>query len=653
MFDIFRKHTRIMMVVMFLLIIPSFVLFGIDGYNRMNNSENVVARVGGHDITQSQWDQAHKVEADRLRAARPNLDARLFDSPEARYATLERMVRERVVALAAEKAKLSTSDLRLARFLQEDPTIASLRKPDGKLDMDRYRQLAAGQGMTPEGFENSVRRDLSNQQVESGVRVSGFASPAVADLALNAFFQKREIQFASFSTSEFASKINPSDADIEAFYRKNPNLFQANEQAKIEYVVLDIDAVKKSIQISEADLKAYYDQNVARLSGAEQRRARHILINAPKAMAATERQKAKSKAEELLKAVRATPSSFSDMAKTNSQDSGSAAKGGDLDYFARGAMVKPFEEAVFSMKKGDISDVVESDFGYHLIQLTDIKSPKKRSFEELRSSIEADLKTQQAQRKYAEYAEVFTNTVYEQADSLKPVADKLNLEIRIVDGVTRHAQSGSSGVLGSERFLSALFSSDSIEKKRNTDAIETSVNQLAAGRLISYQPNRVFPLEEVVSKVRERVVIAKAAELAKKVGLDKLASWRKDDTSANLTTAVVISRDQPQNLPPPLVASVLREDVSVLPVWLGVDLGERGFTVVRVNKLIQRNEAEQASASQERNQYAHWWTSAEVQAFYAVLNERLKAEILIQNPSSHPTSAGNLGSSSGASITSK
>ena len=632
MFDIFRKHTKIMMMVLFLLIIPSFVLFGIDGYNRMNESEAVVARVGNIDITQSQWDQAHKVEADRLRASRPNLDVKLLDSPEARYATLERLLRERVLALAAEKTKLSTSDPRLARFLQEDPTIASLRKPDGKLDMDRYRQLAASQGLTPEGFENSVRRDLSNQQVEAGVRASGFATPAVADLTLNAFFEKREIQVVSFFTQDFLAKVSPTEAEINAFYQSNPSMFQATEQAKIEYVVLDLEAVKKSIQIPEADLKTYYDQNVARLSGAEERRASHILINAPKDLAAADRQKAKTRADELLKTVRANPASFADVAKKNSQDSGSAAKGGDLDYFGRGAMVKPFEDAVFSMRKGDISEVVESDFGYHIILLNDIKAPKQRSFEVLRPGMEADLKAQQAQRKYAEFAEIFTNTVYEQADSLKPVADKLKLEIMTADKVTRHAQTGVTGVLGSEKFLAALFSTDALEKNRNTEAVETAVSQLAAGRVVAYQAARVLPLQEIHQLVRDRLVAAKAAELAKKEGVNKLALWKKDSTNVNLPMPVLVSRDQPQNLPAPLILAVLRADASALPVWLGVNMEGRGYAVIRVNKLVSRNEAVQASVTQDRDQYAQWWTAAELQAYYVELKDRLKAEILVPDP---------------------
>lgn len=632
MFDIFRKHTKIMMSVMFLLIIPSFVLFGIDGYNRMTNAEAKVARVGGHDITQSQWDAAHKVEADRLRNAMPNIDAKLLDSPEARYATLEKLVRDQVLVQAAEKARLVTSDTRLARYLQEDPTIASLRKSDGKLDMERYRQLAASQGLTPEGFENSVRQGLTRQQIEASVRGSGFPVAAVADRALNAFFERREVQVVNFASADYASKVKPTDAEIDAFYNSNPALFQAPEQAQVEYVVLDMNAVKHGIQIPESDLRSYYEQNVDRLSGTEERRASHILISAPKDAPAADRQKAKARGEELLKTLRSTPDTFADVARKNSQDPGSAAKGGDLDFFARGAMVKPFEDAVFAMKKGEISDLVESEFGYHIIRLTDVKLPKKRSFEELRASLESDLKTQQAQRKFAEVAEMFTNMVYEQSDSLKPVADKLKLEIKTADKLTRQPAPGATGLLASEKFLNTLFSAESLEKKRNTEAVETGVSQLAAGRIVSYQPAHTMPLTQVRSQVVERLIAARSAELAQKDGADKLALWKQDAAGANLSPAQVVSRDKAQNMAMPVVTAALRVAPGSLPAWIGVDLGPKGYAVVRVNKVLPREASAQASADNDRAQYAQWWTNAESAAYFEALKQQLKAEILVPNP---------------------
>ena len=181
MFDFVRKHTKIMMVLMFLLIIPSFVLFGIDGYNRYRDKGDVVAQVGGRAITQAEWDAAHKAETERIRASMPNLDPKLLDSPQARYATLERLVKDQVLTQTADSLRLTTSDARLARDLQENPTIAALRRPDGSLDMARYGQLVASQGLTPEGFEARVRQDISVRQVEAGVIGSGFAPAAMAD----------------------------------------------------------------------------------------------------------------------------------------------------------------------------------------------------------------------------------------------------------------------------------------------------------------------------------------------------------------------------------------------------------------------------------------------------------------------------------------
>lgn len=628
MFDLVRKHTKILMGLMFLLIIPAFVLVGIDGYGQLDDKGAVVARVGGQEITQGEWDNAHRTEVDRLRASAPNIDAKLLDSPEARFATLDRLVRERVLGQAASSFNFMTSDARLARDLQQDPTIASLRKPDGKLDMDRYRQLVASQGLTPEGFEARVRHDLSIRQVEAGVIDTGFSAAGVADVSLNAFFERRDVQIANFLAADYAARVNPTDAELEAFYKANQALFQAPEQASIEYIVLDLESVKKSISLSEADLKSYYDQNAIRLSGKEERRASHILINAAKDAPAADREKARTRAEEILQTVRKSPDSFAEVAKTNSQDSGSATNGGDLDFFARGAMVKPFEDAAFSMKKGEISDLVESDFGYHIIKLTDIKTPAQRSFEELRPGIEADLKQQQAQRKFAETAEAFTNGVYEQSDSLKPVADRLKIDIQVATKVTRTPEPGATGVLGNAQFLAAIFGPDSIDKKRNTEAIETAPSQLAAGRVVQYSPARTLPFNEVKAMVRERVVATKAAELAKQEGNSKLAAWKASPSTASMPATITVSRDQSVDIPPAVMTAALRADTAALPVFVGVDLGAQGFAVVRVNKIHARPAPAQADAVQERAQYAQMWTSAENRAYYGLLKERFKVQIL-------------------------
>lgn len=632
MFDFVRKHTKIMMSLMFLLIIPAFVLVGINGFRSFNAGGDTVAKVGSYSIKQAEWDAAHKNEVDRARRSQPNLDPKLLDAPELKFGTLERLVREHVLSDAATDAHLTSTDARLARELQQNPTIASLRKPDGTLDMERYRELAAAQGLTTEGFEARVRRDLALRQVEGGITATALAPAAQTNVALNAFFERREVQIANFIAADYKSQVNLTDAELDAYYQANQKLFQAPESATVEYVVLDLDAVKKTISLNPDEVKSYYDQNVERLSGKEERRASHILINAPKSMSAADRTKAKEKATALLEQVRKAPDSFADVARKNSQDPGSAPSGGDLDFFGRGAMVKPFEDAAFSLKKGEISDLVESDFGFHIIKLADIKAPKQKSFEELKAGIENDLRNQQAQRKFAEVAETFTNAVYEQSDSYKQIADKLKLEIKTVSNVHRVAASDDKSVLANPKLLTAVFTPDSVEKKRNTEAVETGPNQLVSARVTQYAAARVLPLAEVRKDVGDRLTSIRAAELAKKDGAAKLETWKAQPDSAKLAAAVVVSRDQSNAVAPAVVNKAMLSDATSLPAWVGVDLGSQGYAVVRVNKVLERNPPTEAQSKQERAQYAQWVANAEDHAYYEMLKARFKAQIKVSKP---------------------
>jgi peptidyl-prolyl cis-trans isomerase D len=636
MFDFIRKHTKVTMGLLFLLIVPSFILFGLDGYNRSNQKTAVVATVDGQDIQQSEWDAAHQNEVSRLRTSMPTLDAKLLDSAEARYGTLERLVRDRVLAAAAAKSGLVVPDQKLQRLYAEDKAIAAFRLADGKFDRAGF---LAQTGMTPEAYEAALRADLATRQVMVAVAGTGLSSRSAADVSLNAFFEKRQAQVARFNTADYAAKVSPSDAELEQFYKDNAALFQAPEEANIEYVVLDMDAVKKGVTVNEPDLKTYYEQNTQQQAGNEERRASHILIESPASAPAAERQKAREKAQQLLAAVKKAPDSFADLARKNSQDSGSAPAGGDLDFFARKAMVKPFADAVFAMNKGDISEVVETEFGYHIIKLTDIKVPKQRSYEEMKLALEAELKQQLAQKKFAETAETFTNAVYEQSDSLRPIAERLKLEVKTASKLTRSAAPGATGIAANQKFLNALFAPDAVEKKRNTEALELGANQLVSGRITAYTPARTLPLAEVKDRVRERLQQQRGAELARKDGAEKLAAWKASPTAATLPAAVVVSREQTQQLPTALVNAALSADAAALPVLVGVDLGAQGYAIIKVLKVLPRDIPAAAMAQQELAQYTQWWTSAESLAYYGILKERFKAEIKVAKPTEQKAGA--------------
>lgn len=636
MFDTVRNNSKIMMGLLFILIIPSFVLFGIEGYSRFNEQGTAVAKVDGEKITQQQWDVAHQRESERIRAQRPGIDAKLLDSPQARQATLERLVNDRVVSAAAKAQHLITSDARLARELQQDPAIAALRGADGRLDMDRYRQLVGSQGMSPEMFEANVRADLSNRQVLQGLLASTLVTQSQTEAALNAYFQRRDVQVQMFKAADFAGKVQVNDQALASFYQSNAERFRSAESADIEYVVLDVAAVEKTIQLPEQDVRSYYEQNQQQLAGQEQRRASHILINAPKDAPAAERQKAREKAQALLETLRKNPASFASLARENSQDPGSASRGGDLDFFGRGAMVKPFEEAVYALQKGQISDLVESEFGYHIIQLTDIKAPKTESFESMRPRLEADLRKQQAQRKVAELAETFSNTVYEQSDSLKPVADKLKLTLQQASGLSRQPAPGATGVLASPKLLQALFAEDAIGKRRNTEAVEVAPNTLVSARIVNYRPSAVRPLDEVREQVRSQFIQEASAKLAASQGQQSLQAWKAQPAAAVMPASVSIARDQAQGLPAQVLDAALRTDPSTLPAFVGVDLGVQGYAVVRVNKVLPRDPQTPEQLRQSRAQFANLWGQAESQAYMSALKTRFGAKVLADKTRSNP-----------------
>jgi peptidyl-prolyl cis-trans isomerase D len=619
MFDFVRQHNKLFLGLILLLILPSFVVFGIQGYSGMTSGANAtVAKVDGHKITQAEWDASHQQQAQRVRAQRPEIDPKLLDSPEVRAQTLDALVREKVLANAADKLHLVVGNERLQRLFVTDPQFAMLRNADNSINKD----LLAAQGMSVAAFEARLRQDLMLQQVQGGITGSVLAASAPVNQALDALLQRREIQFARFRAADYVSKVNPTDAEIEAFYKQHEADFRAPEQASIEYVVLDLSVLKKTVAVPEDDLRKYYTENASRYTAAEERRARHILVQAPKDAAADVRQKAKAKAEALLAEARKNPAGFADLAKKNSDDPGSAANGGDLDFFGRGAMVKPFEDAAYAMKPGEISNVVETDFGYHVIQLEAVRGGEKKPFEAVRASIEDEVRQQGASQKWAEAAEQFTNTVYEQADSLQPVIDKLKLEKKTAT-VRRQPMPGASGPLVSAKLLEAVFGNDAVKNKRNTDAVETGPNQLTAARVVQHQPARTLPLAEVRDAVRQRLVASQAEALAKKDGEARLAQLKADPAAAGLTGPLVVSRPQPGDLPRAALDAVLAADTAKLPVVIGVALPGDGYLVARIQKLLPREpQAEQDNAL--KGQYTQAWARAEAEAYYRALSTRFK-----------------------------
>lgn len=621
MFDFVRSHTRLLQFILVLLIFPSFVFFGVQGYSSfVDGSAKTVAVVNGVDVKHTELEAMHRQQVERMSQQMPGIDIKMLDTPAMKQQTLDALVRERVLQQASAKDHLVIGDERLRRLFATDPQYAMLRKPDGTVNAE----VLAAQGMTSEIFAERLRQDFAVRQVLAGVSGSSFSAKAVESAAIEALLERRAIQLQRFETKAYLGKVQPTQAELQAYYDGHQGRFRTAEKAQIEYVVLDLESLKSQVSVSDEELRSYYNENLSRYTQAEERRASHILINAGKDEPADLRNKAKARAQALLDEVRKNPGEFEALARKNSQDPGSAQRGGDLDFFPRGAMVKPFEDAAFAMKTGEISDLVESDFGFHIIKLTAVRGGEKRPFEAVRAELLAEVSKQQAQKRYVELAEQFSNMVYEQSDSLQPVIDKFKLAKQTAT-VGKAAAPGATGPLASAKLLAAVFSSDAVNNKRNTEAVETGPNQLVSARIVKHEPERVQPLADVQAQVLELVRQQQASAAAIKDGQARVEALRaKPDET--LPEAHTVSRTKMEGLPRAVVEAALRADLAKGPAVSGVDLGEQGYVALRVLKRETR-EANDPDNARAKPYVAGALADAETAAYYESLKRRFKVQV--------------------------
>jgi peptidyl-prolyl cis-trans isomerase D len=625
MFNFVRKHTRILQLILVILILPSFVVFGIQGYSSFTSDNGVVAKVNGQKVTQAEWDNAHRNMVERLRAERPEVDAKLFDTPAVRKQALDALVRQHVLAEAARDQNLTPPLARLVRVFSSQPEFASFRNPDGSLN----DKALEARGMSADRLEALLRQELTLGQVLGGVQGSSTASQWANRRAVESLFQVRDVQWLKLEPKQFAAALNPTDAQLQAFYKDPANAasLMSPEKADVQYVVLDIDALKPRVSITEEDLKRSYQENIKLYTQAEERRASHILINAAKDAKADVRKAARAKAEQLLAQLRKDPAQFAELAKKNSDDPGSATNGGDLDFFGHGAMVKPFEDVAFALKPGQISDIVETEYGFHIIQLTAVRGGQAQPFEAVRARIEDDARKQLAQKLYAEAAEKFTNAVYEQSDSLKPVANELKLTVQTQADVLAKPDAKTQGVFANQRLITTLFDPASRAKGRNTEALEVGPNKLVSARIVKYSPSARLPFEQVQAELKARWVQAEALKAAHAEAVRKTAAWKKDGDKAQLPVSVLMSRRTVYNQPPAVLDAAMRIPEKQLPAITSVDLGREGVAVIRVNKVMPLEITPQEVADTE-GQFSGYWGKVEADAYLRSLKRQYKVKLV-------------------------
>jgi len=600
MFDVVHKHKRIAQAILFLLMVP-FAFFGVDFYFRGAGQEGAIATVHGEKITPNEFAEGIREQSDAMRRQMgKNFDPKMFENPEVRYALLENIINQRLLMRKARDEKFRVTDEDLQQFIASVPAF----QDEGKFSNDKYRLFLAGQQMTPTYFEGKLRDDILTGVVQQPIAAANIVARPSAVKFLGLVEQQRELALAMVDIEPYLKDVKVDEAQLKDFYDKNPTAFQVPEQARIEYLLLTADALTAQATVDAAEVKKQYEANAKQYGAPEERSASHILIPVKPDAKDDEKAAAKKLADEVYAKAKANPAKFADLAKEYSKDPGSAQQGGDLGTFGRGSMVKPFEDAVFAGKSGELLAPVLSDFGWHVIKVTGVRPARTQAFEEVRGQIEAELKKQKASQKFAAAADQFQNLVYEQADSLAGAGKALDLKVEATPFITR-AQAQALG-LGNPKFVEALFSSDSIQGKRNTEAIEVAPNSLISGRIVEYKAAAPRPFDQVKEEIRLQLLRKAASELAQKAGQEKLKMLEagKSDKEAGVTFGkpLTVGRGQyQQGLPPDVLNRAFTTNPEKVPSYAGGVNERGGYSIVRVMKVITPEDTDKARVDMAAN----------------------------------------------------
>ena len=619
MFDFVQKHKRVAQIFLGLIAI-TFATWGIESYTRTRGTSDTAATVNGMTVSRRDFDTELRRQQERQQEQFKRLfgramDAESLDTPQIRKGLLDQLI---AIRLATQG--LSVPDELLADILSSDPAF----QVEGKFNRAQYETILRSQNppMSPREYEARLRQLLALRQIAFAVADSAIVPHAVSDRLAALENEKREVSQAPVTAEQFSAQAKVDDAEVKAYFEAHKAELVSPDRVRVEYVVLSADAIAGQETVSAEEVKSQWEASFGEK--------------------AKEREEARKKALGVLAEVKKNPARFAEVAKAQSQDPGSKDRGGDLGFAPRGSFVKPFEDALYRMKPGAISDLVETEFGFHIIQLTGVekkdgKEERRAShilitapdagkpFEQMRAQIETELKKQRAAKRFSESAEAFANLVYEQPDSLKPAAERFKLQVRTSPWITKGVNQ-DLGPLDNAKLLGALFSADSIKTHRNTDAIEVAPGALVSARVLEHQPAGPRSFDEAKGEIAAKLKKQKAVELAQKEGAAKLEQLRKGG-------AVVVKWGQPRNvsrrdaqgLPREFLEPIITADVSKLPAYVGIPVPDGGYLLARITKVTEADLKEKSAENSARA--GQLFGGAQYDAYLGGLRNRAEVEI--------------------------
>ncbi|WP_411685219.1 peptidylprolyl isomerase [Aeromonas caviae] len=509
------------------LIILSFALAGVGSY--LNGpARTAPATVNGNDISAPALENAYRNERVRMESQMGEAFNQLAANPDYmkqfRRGVLDRLIDQALIDDKARSLGLRVSDEQIKQAIVAMPEFAE----NGKFSNDRYLQLIRRAGMTPEMFRDSLRQDMVRQQLMGAVLGSEFALKGEAEQLDRLYNQTRDLRLIRLAASAYVDGIEVSDAEVEQFYKANSARFMNDETVKVDYLLLDAANLGKNIKVTEQDAQDYYDQHQDLFQRPERRQVAHILIPFGK-----DEKAAEQKAEAVLAKAKAGDD-FAALAKADSSDTFSAKKGGELDWFEKGVMDPAFEKAAFALDKaGDLSAVVKSPFGFHIIKLLAVEPAKTKPFVDVMSDTIARLQSEKAKEQFFAEQQKMADSSFENPDSLDLTAEAMGLQVQ---STGYFSQADAPAPLNDPKVLSVAFSEQLRDDNTNSDVIELADGKALVLHIMGHQPKAAKPLAEVKEQVITAIKHDKASEVARGKAqglLDKLKAG--ENVQADLT----------------------------------------------------------------------------------------------------------------------
>jgi len=603
------------------LVILSFVFAGVGSYIN-SSASSAAADVNGEQIGTDELERAYQNERSRMESQFGEAFATLASDTaylqNFRQGILDRLIGEKLLDQAAQELGLRVSDAQIKS------AIVGMQEfqVDGKFDNDRYLALLRQAGFQTNNFRDYMRVDMVRRQLSQSLIGTEFALTSEAKTAHLMQQQTRDIRYVNVPAAKFVEQVNVSDEETSAYYQSNISQFDTELKVSLSYVELVLEDLLPTIEVNDEELQQYYQENLIDYRTDEERQAAHILFESTE-----QDETVAAKAEEVLAKIQAGED-FTKLAKTFSSDTFSAENGGDLGWFGKGIMDPAFEEAAFSLgKKGDVSAVIKSEFGYHIIKLTDVKPEQVSAFDDVKQEIITKVKTFNAEERFYEISQRIAEVAFEVPDNLDEVSD---IAGKTISTTALFSRNNAPQEVSNPNVLASAFSTELIDDAVNSEVLELGNNHIMVVRIANHEPERTKAIEEVKEQIEQTLTAQASQQAARDWALEVKTALNGDEDVAAKLVALGLSWEDKQGVTrndAALSKSIVDASFKLSGAQINVvDLVTGDISLVQLIKVNSAAEANDQQLTSLQNRLA----SSKSQLLYSAIIESLKDQADIE-----------------------